>query len=453
METAAKKARRIIVIINITLILLILLTCTATAIATQNQSKSDHLTYSEEQPEQVSIAVILARTSDTGPRFNHNAEYYRKITSNLTSYYLENTYGTVNISTTIFNDTYGRWFTLAGSSNYYGGDRPDGGGYPIAGKYTIDEEDHSTEFAWDAIKTADWLIDYDQYDMIVAVHTENSSQMGGDPDLITTQAIPVTLSTSGSYSLKSDGAHDVARNWIIVAENDPLGMWAHEVGHLLRRALEKDAFPENDYTNVLPDRYGDGVGIGKWGVMGMGAWLGHPLGTHPDHMCSHSKWLLGLLGYQNVSHTTIWVNSLETSHAGDNITRYNLRDGSYYILEVRNSNQQYSHWDTSIRIPSRHESALVVYHVKPISGTNEDVNVAGVLAPVGTFGAPDTYVDVGNGVAFTALDEIERNTSDGVVFEIQVRISTPDQLDLEHSITYPDDNSPGTLLKTEWGWI
>src|SRR5262249_3804072 len=86
-----------------------------------------------------------------------------------------------------------------------------------------------------------------------------------------------------------DAAGTPVERAVAVAEDpptplSPFGVLAHEFGHLLG----------------LPELYAPGhvhEGIGIWGLMGQGTWLGH--GDAPPHPCAWSKLRLG------------WVDAIE----------------------------------------------------------------------------------------------------------------------------------------------
>jgi hypothetical protein len=107
----------------------------------------------------------------------------------------------------------------------------------------------------------------------------------------------------------------------MIAESSPMGTAAHEFGHDLG----------------LPDLYdvdGSSAGIGTWGIMGYGSWLGG--GDVPAHFCAWSKVFLGWITPNEVTVDTddLVLNCVEIS-GHDTIFRISLTPDEYFLLENR----------------------------------------------------------------------------------------------------------------------
>ncbi|MCJ7634344.1 M6 family metalloprotease domain-containing protein, partial [Candidatus Bathyarchaeota archaeon] len=117
---------------------------------------------------------------------------------------------------------------------------------------------------------------------------------------------------------------DYVGGYCMVAENSPLGTYAHEFGHSLG----------------LPDLY-DGKGgdeyMGKWDLMDEGNWNGNPLGSSPAHPSSWSKLKLGWVDQTatlNSGTITQTIDQLETLTSHPLVLRIPL-GSTYYLVEVR----------------------------------------------------------------------------------------------------------------------
>jgi immune inhibitor A len=114
----------------------------------------------------------------------------------------------------------------------------------------------------------------------------------------------------------------------VIAEEEvppfsPFGVLSHEFGHLLG----------------LPELYAPGSaaheGIGVWGLMGQGTWLGR--GDRPPHPEAWSKAKLGWIDVETVDHTTPQV-SLPAVTRAPRAIRIPVTPGNqqeYYLLENR----------------------------------------------------------------------------------------------------------------------
>jgi M6 family metalloprotease-like protein len=114
----------------------------------------------------------------------------------------------------------------------------------------------------------------------------------------------------------------------VIAEEEipplsPFGVLAHEFGHLLG----------------LPELYAPGAatheGIGVWGLMGQGTWLGH--GDQPPHLDAWSKKLLGWVDVETIDHTTTGVTLPAVTRAPRVVKIPASPDTpqEYYLLENR----------------------------------------------------------------------------------------------------------------------
>ncbi|MCK4443537.1 MAG: M6 family metalloprotease domain-containing protein, partial [Thermoplasmata archaeon] len=130
--------------------------------------------------------------------------------------------------------------------------------------------------------------------------------------------------------------------YTMLAEDSPMGVFAHEFGHDLG----------------LPDLYdtdGSSDGVGDWDVMGGGSWLGWPQGSQPSLPGAFSKVKLGW-----VDPIIVEVPMIDQSipSVWDNPIIYKLpigdSDGEYFLVE----NRQQLGYDSLV--PG---SGLLIWHV------------------------------------------------------------------------------------------
>jgi immune inhibitor A len=104
---------------------------------------------------------------------------------------------------------------------------------------------------------------------------------------------------------------------------DSFGVLCHEYGHLLG----------------LPELYAPGAatneGIGVWGLMGQGTWLGH--GSQPPHPSAWEKLRLGWVDVETIEQTTRGVKlaAVEAEPRVIKIPAVPGRPNEYYLLENR----------------------------------------------------------------------------------------------------------------------
>ena len=114
---------------------------------------------------------------------------------------------------------------------------------------------------------------------------------------------------------------------MVVAESpypplSPLGVLCHEFGHLL-------GLPEL-YAPNMPHE-----GIGIWGLMGQGTWVGH--GDSPPGMCAWSKLKLGWVDAMVVDHTQ-HVSLPSVSRSGQVVKIFAMdadQPNEYFLIENR----------------------------------------------------------------------------------------------------------------------
>jgi len=161
-----------------------------------------------------------------------------------------------------------------------------------------------------------------------------------------------------------------AGSLIVVAENDGLGDWAHEIGHSLYGQYKVHGL----YTRIW-DRYNYNNPamlygfINYWGLMGSGNAWGDPRASNPVHMSAFSKETAEWMEYTEVTVGERYTLSpLETTGTGsalkfDDPTSANPQD--YMLLEARQSGGAYG----------APESGVAMYRVTWSSHQHHVVNI------------------------------------------------------------------------------
>ncbi|GAB4308690.1 MAG: hypothetical protein Kow0069_07200 [Promethearchaeota archaeon] len=233
------------------------------------------------------------------------------------------------------------WWSVSNPMSEYGADAPDGG---------VDQENgHPNRLVADALQAADATVDFSTYDRngdgvvdhLIVVHAGSGQEENpNDEDLLWSHYSGVRFTTN-------DGVEFV--DYAMAAEDSPMGVVAHEVGHDLGLPDLYDV----DYTSD---------GIGDWGLMGSGSWLGNPAGSSPAHPCAWSKAFLGFVvpvdlgtGAENVS-----LAAAETSSSA---IRLSVGPEEYFLLENRRKVGFDSH------LPGE---GLLVWHVEESAVDNSD---------------------------------------------------------------------------------
>lgn len=142
---------------------------------------------------------------------------------------------------------------------------------------------------------------------------------------------------------------------VMLSEDDPLGSWAHELGHTLHSRYPA---PGNIYR--LTDRYASSRGgldygeVGAWDLMGEGS----RRGSAPTHMSSYTKEAAGWLRYTEATPGQEYaLTALEHQHIGDAVFRLDDPESDdarcYYLIEARDREAYFG----------APESGVVIYHV------------------------------------------------------------------------------------------
>lgn len=333
------------------------------------------------EPLNLKIGVILAKPNDQEPDSGHDKQYYNDILTQMHDYYVENSYGRINIdiSESDIFDNDGNWYTVPHDNKYYGQNR------------SADGKDYTFKFRDDAIAAVSASVSFspNDYDIIAVVHPKDCQQTSHNHDDMKTAA--------SGYSF-------------VMSENDRMGTWAHEAGHVIGR-FEKNG-------NSAPDRYKNGD-LNYWDLMASGNYVTDENGvSYPSHMSSWTKEYMGWLEYDiNNNFGTYWVPALEQMQYGDDVVVYDVlkQNGMNkysYILEVRSENVGV--WDSYLYDDkTEYYDMLVIYQVNTTSiGSRSDV--------VNIFDTKDILFD--NDMVLLTLNEEYHDSNAEILIKLDTTI-------------------------------
>jgi len=192
-------------------------------------------------------------------------------TGSLRDYYRDNSYGQLDLD----GDVIG-WLRLPNPYVYYVDDQGGQGTYP----------QNVQGLVADALRLAQAQVDFSRFDAngdgyldgLVVVHAGGGGET--EPDL--TNGKRKIWSHQGNLHRRFVARGVSAYAYCLLPEDGTVGVCCHEVGHMLGLP---DLYP--------PEPQSDGMGVGRWCLMGMGGWNGD--GHTPAQLCAWAKGLLGWL--------------------------------------------------------------------------------------------------------------------------------------------------------------
>lgn len=306
------------------------------------------------------VVVIACNFSDsaTEPTPNHNPDTKNTTWFNETvlfnedpnestmhNFYNESSYGKVNVTGEIAQNS-------SNTNGWY------------TSQYTRAQARANTKnFVIDAVGLADPDIDYSQFDNdnngridhLLVIHAGNDRASSGNGSDIWSHR-----SWWGLPTPAGDGK--TFTSYAILAENDPMGIFAHEFGHDIG----------------LPDLYNASNGatvVGKWEVMDVGSWNTNSSGTsRPAHFGAWCKEFLGwvqpiIINETNNNQGVHQVNQT-TSPTNDSVCyRVNIEgDNEYFLIE--NRNKTVGTFDEAL--PNR---GILIWHI------DDDMNINYPIPP------------------------------------------------------------------------
>lgn len=345
------------------------------------------------------IQVILAEPSDESHDSKHDRAYYEDLLQSVQSYHTENTLGRVVLNQGQIYDNDGSWYKLSKTHKEYAAD-------PLA-------------FVREAEQAALGTTTIPADTIAIVVHAGDAAQTHPvkHADYIKTATWEKPQSPNG--------------NEIVVSEDDPIGAWAHEIGHDLGSLLVNSVTPDLDRMGNV-DRW-DLMARGSWNGGWLCGWPGICNGSNPPHMSSYTKEFLQLLTYDRVDlpiSGSYWIDVLPRKQWGDTALQYVVSertDGTpdtYYVVETRSTSSKYSRWDRSVP-----DSGLSLYWIDTrgkskygnfANNIDQTINHVALLEAPGLFRTSE-YLDADNLIRFTVVEE----SAQGNDYSLRLDISSP----------------------------
>jgi len=269
--------------------------------------------------------------------------------SAMNNYYAEDSYGIVSFATTLSPSVTAPWYSLQQTMEYYS-----------TNTASIDYQ-LVTDSLQAAYKAG---VNFHDYKYAIIVHAGNDEAM---PPHSSTDIHSFTIP---GYVFNPSPLDSFQISTSVVSESDPIGVYAHEAGHLQGLPDLYDLTQQIDPVNNF---------VGYWEIMALGEWNpnnGNPLrpspGTFPSQHSSWSKIKLGWISNSSMrivypgNLTTITVQNLELPTSGIHAVKIPISvnsDGSlsYYLIEMR---AKLGTYDQYLPFPSDYPGAgLLIYKV------------------------------------------------------------------------------------------
>ncbi len=299
-------------------------------------------------------------------------------TGSMREYYLEDSYGLLDIQGTVANGTGGAvagWFRAPQTHAYYCANQMGVGGYQAVPGVAS----NSQELVENAIALADPIVNFANYDSadpdtmvdcLHVVHAGTSVQLSG----LTTDLATVFWQTSANVNV--DGVYCL--DFALEAEDDAVGGFAHETGHILGAPdlYDYDPWtPSGPFINVWDD---NDYPVTEWCIMGRGSWGGpNTNGTCPSHHCGWMKSLV--FGWVGVTPITpaqgsqvIPVTDLETNNAPTSFYEVQINANEWLLIENRYSANPaitFDKWSWWPQPPAARRDGIIIYHLDLLGPT------------------------------------------------------------------------------------
>ena len=290
------------------------------------------------------LVVLLVEFTDVAHDAVHDAAYLDGTFNaagpdarSLRAYYEEVSFGALTVQATVVPT----WWPSVRTMGYYGDD----------GANVDDANGSVYDLVSETVQLADPFVDFSTFDAdgndivdhLVVVHAGGAQEE--EPE-------NVTRIWSHQWSIPSlflDGVW--ISEYIMVSEESPVGVVAHEFAHDL---------------GSLPDLYdideSSEGGVGRWDLMAQGAWNGFPAGSSPSHLSAWSRIRLGWATPSDATVSDVLFGPVETSGFVLRLPIPGLAQ-EYFLVE----NRQPSGFDQAL--PG---SGLLIWHVDEKQGSNDD---------------------------------------------------------------------------------
>ncbi len=248
---------------------------------------------------------------------------------------------TVNLPSTV------GWVTAPQTYAYYVNNVNGTGSYPR----------NTQGLTEDLVDALDSLVDFSIYDndkngvvdYLIIIHPRQGAEVtASNQDIWSHKWGIVPKLTNDSVYVSN---FTIQPEYITTLGDMTIGSFAHMIGH----------------AYGLPDLYdtdGSSYGIGKWGVMGYGSWLGpNGKGGSPSHPCAWSKIKLGVKSAVNIeaSVDALQIENINTTGEIYRVWTKGAIGDEYYLLE----NRQKVGYDSYLP-----NSGLLIWHIDDSKSNN-----------------------------------------------------------------------------------
>ncbi|MCK4607600.1 MAG: M6 family metalloprotease domain-containing protein [candidate division Zixibacteria bacterium] len=295
------------------------------------------------------ILAILVEFSDNSsivaPAF-YDSLIFGTEGNTIKDYYSDISFGQIDLVSVNLPSTTG-WRTAPQTYAYYVNNNNGTGSYP----------NNTQKLVEDLVDQVDPLVDFTEYDndgngsvdILLVVHAGTGAEYSGGNDDIWSHKWSISPRYKDGVYIS---AFTVQPEYWASPGDMTIGIYSHELGH----GFGLPDLYDTDYSST---------GIGKWGIMSYGSWLGpRGLGGSPAHFCAWSKIQMGILTPVNISANTY---SQAIANAEDNPAAYRLWNAGatsdeYFLVE----NRQKIGYDSYL--PS---SGLLIWHIDDAKDGND----------------------------------------------------------------------------------
>ncbi len=222
---------------------------------------------------------------------------FDSVGNTVNDYYDEISFGQIDMVTVNLPSSIG-WQTAPQTYAYYVNGQNGTGAYP----------QNTQKLCEDLVDQVDGVVDFSQYDndgdgyvdVLVIIHAGTGAEYSGSNNDIWSHKWGINPRLKDGVYISS---YTIQPEFWATPGDMTIGVYAHELGHGFG----------------LPDLYdidGSSYGIGKWGIMAYGSWLGPKgLGGSPAHMSAWSRIQCGFATPTVISSNTLSqpINQIETS--------------------------------------------------------------------------------------------------------------------------------------------
>ncbi len=268
------------------------------------------------------ILALLVEFSDhpaaTAPVFYDNLVFGEEYPS-VRDYYQEVSYGQIDLVTVNVPSSL-NWLTPPETYAYYVNGQNGTGSYPT----------NSQKMVEDLVDQIDPVVDFSDYDndgdgyvdVIIVIHSGSGAEYTGSDD-------DMWSHKWGINARQKDGVYiqdfTVQPEYWLSSGDMTIGVYAHELGH----AFGLPDLYDIDYTSY---------GIGDWGIMSFGSWLGpHNRGGCPAHFCAWSKTQIGVVepAVLTANSSNHAITNVEDSPEILRLWNSGNIDSEYFLVENR----------------------------------------------------------------------------------------------------------------------